>query len=96
MAFDYFYFLEFFEALHFDADIFFVEEDVFEKPFETKLKNEIFYYKNNEKFILEIEKYLDAGKFYTSTKEESRKYFLQSDSFGNRDRLLYGALSKIR
>ena len=86
----------FFEALHFDADIFFVEEDIFEKPFKTKLKNEIFYYKNNEKFILEIEKYLEAGKFYTCTKEESRKYFLQSDSFGNRDRLLYGALSKIR
>ena len=29
----------FFEALHFNADIFFVEEDIFEKPFEAKLKN---------------------------------------------------------
>ena len=86
----------FFEALHFDADIFFVEEDIFEKPFKTKLKNEIFYYKDNEKFIREIDKYLEAGKFYKCTKEESRKYFLQSDNFGNRDKLLYEALSKIK
>ena len=86
----------FFEALHFDADIFFVEEDIFEKPFKTKLKNEIFYCKNNEKFIMEIDKYLEAGKFYKSTKEESRKYFLQHEGFGNRDKLLYDALSKIK
>ena len=86
----------FFEALHFNADIFFVEEDIFEKPFEAKLKNEIFHYKDNEKFKLGLEKYLEDGKFYQCTKEESRKYFLQSDDVGSRDKLLHDALSKIK
>ena len=31
----------FFEALYFDADIFVIEEDIFEKPFEKQLKDEI-------------------------------------------------------
>ena len=86
----------FFEALHFNADIFFVEEDIFEKPFEARLKNEIFHYKDNEKFKFGLEKYLEDGKFYQCTKEESRKYFLQSDDVGSRDKLLHDALSKIK
>ena len=33
----------FFEALYFDADIFVIEEDIFERPLEDDLKGEIFY-----------------------------------------------------
>ena len=88
--------LPFIEVVIFNADIFFIEEDIFETPFEAKLKNEIFHYKDNEKFKLGLEKYLEEGKFYQCTKEESRKYFLQYDGFGNRDKLLYDALSKIK
>ena len=33
----------FFEALYFKADMFVIEEDVFEKAFQQKLKDEIFY-----------------------------------------------------
>jgi len=76
--------------------LFFVEEDIFEKPFEARLKNEIFHYKDNEKFKFGLEKYLEDGKFYQCTKEESRKYFLQSDDVGSRDKLLHDALSKIK
>ena len=71
-------------------------KSIIAKPFKTKLKNEIFYYKDNKKFILEIEKYLESGKFYKCIKEESRKYFLQSNSFGNRDKLLHNALTQIK
>ena len=60
------------------------------------LKNEIFHYKDNEKFKLGLEKYLEEGKFYQCTKEESRKYFLQSDDVGSRDQLLHDVLSKIK
>ena len=55
----------FFEALYFDADIFVIEEDMFEKPFKEELKDEIFYFKNNQKFLLELSKYLEVGNFYT-------------------------------
>ena len=37
-----------------NADIFVIEEDVFEKAFEQKLKNEIFYFENADKFKLNL------------------------------------------
>ena len=66
----------FFDALYFDADIFVVEEDIFEKPFKELLKNEIFYFKDNKQLIIQLEKYLEEGKFYKRNKKNSRNYFL--------------------
>jgi len=85
----------FFEALYFDADIFFIEEDIFKKPFEEKLKNEIFYFNNNNEFLLALEKYLKIGNFYTCNKKNSQNFFLKFDSLNKRDQLLKEALSKI-
>jgi len=85
----------FFESLYFDADIFVLEEDIFEKPFEEQLKNEIFYFKNNKKFLLELEKYLEVGNFYTRDKKNSKNYFLKLDGLNKRDVLLNDALSTI-
>jgi len=62
----------------------------------TLVVKQVEYYKDNEKFKLGLEKYLEEGKFYQCTKEESRKYFLQSDDVGSRDKLLHDALSKIK
>jgi len=52
----------FFDALYFDLDIFVKDEDIFEKPFEQQLKDEIFYFKDNDKFISHLDKYLEEGK----------------------------------
>ena len=85
----------FFEALYFDADIFVIEEDINEKLFEGRLRGEIFYFKNAEKFLLELDKYLEAGNFYTTTKKNSKNYFLKFDGLNKRDQLLNETLSKI-
>ena len=85
----------FFDALYFDADIFVVEEDIFEKPFEQQLKDEIFYFKDENKFKSHLEKYLEEGKFYKCKKKKSRNYFLNFDGFNNRDKLLNEALHAI-
>ena len=85
----------FFEALYFDSDIFVIDEDLFEKHFEGNLKDEIFYFNNANKFLLEIEKYLETGKFYTCAKKNSKNYYLKLDSLNKRDELLNDSLSKI-
>ena len=85
----------FFDALYFDADIFVVDEDIFEKPFEQQLKDEIFYFKDNDKFISHLDKYLEEGKFYKRKKNKSRNYFLNFNEINNRDKLLNEALHSI-
>ena len=85
----------FFEALYFDSDIFVIEEDVIEKDLKENIKSEIFYFDNAKKFLLELEKYLETGDFYTRTKKNSKNYYLKLDSFNKRDQLLNDALSKI-
>jgi len=85
----------FFEALYFNADIFVMEEDLFEKPFKNSLKNEIFYYKNNKIFLSDLEKYLEKGNFYTLDKKNSQNYFLKYDHINKRDLSLNESLSKI-
>ena len=69
----------FFEALYFDADIFVIEEDMFEKLMEGDTKDEIYYFNNSEIFLLELEKYLENGNFYTRNKKNSKNYFLEFD-----------------
>ena len=85
----------FWEALYFDADIFVIEEDIFEKPLKNKLKDEIFYFKNEKNFLLELEKYLENGNFYTCDKTNSKNYFLKLDYLNKRNHLLNESLSKI-
>ena len=53
----------FFEALYFEADIFLLEEDLFDEPFKNKLNKEIFWFKNVEKFksILFVKRRLSPG-----------------------------------
>ncbi len=85
----------FFEALYFNADIFVIEEDVFEKAFEQKLKNEIFYYKNVDKFKLNLERYLEEGQFYKYKKDLSKSYLLDFDNFNRRDKVLNEVLDNF-
>ena len=85
----------FFEALYFEADVFVLDEDLFDEPFNNKLNKEIFWFKNAEKFKSSLKKYLEDGKFYQCTKQESRKYFLNSDAFNNRADLLNTTLPRI-
>jgi len=85
----------FFESLYFDADIFLLEEDIFEKAFEEKLKNEIFFSDNTEKFKTSLEKYLEEGNFYQNNKDLSKKYFLNFDKLNNKDKLFNTALNNI-
>ena len=85
----------FFEALYFDADIFVIEEDVFEKAFEQKLKNEIFYFENADKFKLNLEKYLEDGQFYKYKKNLSKSYLLNFDNFNKRDKVLNEVLDNF-
>ena len=81
--------------LCYDADIFVIEEDLFEELLESDLNDEIFYFKNTKKFLSELEKYLETGNFYTCDKTNSKNYFLKLDSLKKRDELLNNALSKI-
>ena len=85
----------FFEALYFDADIFVIEEDIFERLMESDTKDEIFYFNNTKNFLLELDKYLKFGKFYTCNKKNSKNYFLKLDNLSKRDKLLNDCLSKI-
>ena len=85
----------FFEALYFEADIFLLEEDLFDEPFKNKLNKEIFWFKNAEKFKSNLKKYLDEGKFYQCTKQESKKYFLNLNTLKNKADLLNAALTRI-
>ena len=85
----------FFEALYFNADIFVMEEDLFEKPLKNGLKDEIFYFKSTKNFLSELDKYLEKGNFYTSDKKKSKNYFLNYDHINKRDISLNESLSKI-
>lgn len=85
----------FFEALYFEADIFLLEEDLFDEPFKNKLNKEIFWFKNAEKFKSNLKKYLDEGKFYQCTKQESMKYFLNLNTLKNKADLLNTTLARI-
>ena len=85
----------FFDSLNSDADIFVVEEDIFEKPFKELLKNEIFYFKDNKQFKIQLEKYLEEGKFYKRNKKNSRNYFLNFSQKNNRNKLLNETLNNI-
>ena len=86
----------FFEALYFEADIFVIEEDVFEKAFELKLKNEIFYFENADKFKFNLERYLEEGNSCKYKKDLSKNYLLNFDALGNRDKLLNKILSDYK
>jgi len=85
----------FFDSLNSDADIFVVEEDIFEKPFKELLKNEIFYFKDNKQLKIQLEKYLEEGKFYKRNKKNSRNYFLNFSQKNNRNKLLNETLNNI-
>ena len=85
----------FFEALYFDADIFIIEEDIFEKAFDQKLKDEIFYFENAGEFKFDLKKYLEEGHFYKCKKNLSKKYLLNFDYLNNRDKLLNEVLDNI-
>ena len=68
-------------------------EDIFEKLLEGDTKDEIYYFNNNKKFLLELEKYLEKGNFYTRDKTNSKNYFLQLDYLNKRNELLNKSLS---
>lgn len=85
----------FFDALYFDGDIFAIDEDLYEKPFQQKLKNEIFYFKDMNKFEIYLDKYLKEGKFSRNIKKNSKNYFLNFDELNNREKLLREALNFI-
>ena len=85
----------FFEALYFNADIFVIDEDLFDQSLEKELKEEIFYFKNTKYFLSELERYLDDGNFYTRDKRYSKNYFLNLDYLNKRDGLLNKALSQL-
>ena len=85
----------FFESLYFNADIFTIEEDLFENSLKPELRNEIFYFQNTKVFLTELEKYLDVGNFYTCTKKNSKNYFLHLDHLNKRDGLLNKSLSLV-
>ena len=42
-----------------------------------------------------LKKYLDEGKFYQRTKQESKKYFLNLNTLKNKADLLNAALTRI-
>ena len=85
----------FFESLYFDADIFVIEKEIYERTFEQKLKGEIFYFENIDKFKFNLQKYLEEGHFYKCKKNLSKKYLLNFDDLSNRDKLLNEALDNI-
>ena len=62
-----------------------------------KLKGETFNFNSEEKFKIELEKYLEEGKFYKCKKDNSRDYFINYNTFinKNKDKLLYNALSQL-
>ena len=76
-------------------DVLLFDEDFFEKLFEGNLKDEIFYFDNVKNFLLELEKYLEVGNFYTCDKKNSKNYFLHLDYLNKRDRLLNKSLTQI-
>jgi hypothetical protein len=85
----------FFEALYFDADMFVIEEDIYEEPFKDKLKDEIFYFKDEKSFLIKLENYLKIGNFYTCNKKNSQNFFLKFDRLNKRNELLNDSLSKL-
>ena len=49
----------------------------------------------DNKFKTHLDKYLEEGKFYKSSKKKSRNYFLNFDGLNSRDKLLNEALHSI-
>ena len=45
--------------------------------------------------MIELEKYLELGKFYNRKKTTSRNYFVNFNNIGKRNKLLDEALSQI-
>ena len=60
-----------------------------------KLKGEIFYFENTDKFKFNLEKYLEEGHFYKCKKNLSKKYLLNFDYLNNRDKLLNKVLDNF-
>jgi hypothetical protein len=85
----------FFESLYCDADIFLIEEDIDINLYRKKLENELFCYDNVKEYMIELEKYLELGKFYNRKKTTSRNYFVNFNNIGKRNKLLDEALSQI-
>jgi len=85
----------FFETLYYNADIFAIEDDIFDELLKDDLNNEIFYFKNENSFLFKLDEYLKVGKFYTRNKKNSKNYFLKFDGLNKRDELLNDALSRI-
>ena len=86
----------FFEALYFKADIFGIEEDLFLKHFSQELSGEMFIFNSEVKFIQELDKYLEIGKFYKCKKKNSKNYFVNFNALGDRDKLLNKALLQFK
>ena len=86
----------FFESLYFESDIFIVDQDIYQKPFEGEIKKEIYCFKNHEKFKIELKKYLEEGKFYKTTKNYCRKYFLNLNNSKNMFEYFNYALNQVK
>ena len=86
----------FFEALYFEADIFGIEEDLFLEHFSQELSGEIFSFNSEVKFIQELDKYLEIGKFYKCKKKNLKNYFVNFNALGDRDKLLNKALLQFK
>ena len=86
----------FFEALYFNADIFLLDDDIYEKPFIQKLSKEIYCFKNEKNFKSSLENYLIEGSFYQTKKSISKKYFLNLENSKNRFDFLNNALIEIK
>jgi len=85
----------FFEALYFDSDIFLMDQDVRETYQNTNIKDEIYYFSKTKSFLINLEKYLENGKFYTRSKTKSRNYYIKLDGMHKRDKFLNESLSQI-
>ena len=78
-----------------DADIFLIEENIDINLYKNKLRNELFCFTTIDKYIDELEKYLEKGNFYKRKKPISRDYFINFNNIGKRDQILDTALSQI-
>jgi hypothetical protein len=85
----------FFESLYTNSDIFLLEKEIIDEFLSNKFTKEIFFYRDEELFLNNLNKYLEQGIFNRKEKKFTKEYFLNISNIENRDVEIKKALNQI-
>jgi len=82
----------FFESLYTDADIFLIDMSDVTDESKSIFNKCISYSEEIDSFVIKLEKYLTDCHFYTQNKESLKQYYINTNNYHNRAKLIYDSL----